>query len=198
MKVFVIGFNKCGTTSLHEFFKRNGIASVHYDVVRSGPNTNLAKKFFDNREKNLPLLDGIDEFQVYTDMEHQAARRNLSAYLHFDEIDAQYPGSRFILNLRDKDSWLKSRANHNNGRYAQRQMVSNKVETLEEVTAVWSDLWDSHIAKVRAHFADRPDQLLEFRIDEDEPRKIADFLPEWDLDPAKFGRHNVTPGEKKN
>ena len=29
-KIFVIGFNKCGTTSLHKMFKRAGLTSSHY------------------------------------------------------------------------------------------------------------------------------------------------------------------------
>ena len=29
-RIFLIGFNKCGTTSFHDYFKANGIASVHW------------------------------------------------------------------------------------------------------------------------------------------------------------------------
>ena len=29
LRIFLIGFNKCGTTSFHDYFKANGIRSVH-------------------------------------------------------------------------------------------------------------------------------------------------------------------------
>ena len=29
-RIFVIGFNKCGTTSFHEYFRANAISSVHW------------------------------------------------------------------------------------------------------------------------------------------------------------------------
>lgn len=38
MKIFQIGFNKCGAVSLHKFFLDNGLKSIHWD------NGNLAKK----------------------------------------------------------------------------------------------------------------------------------------------------------
>jgi hypothetical protein len=36
--IFIIGFNKSGTTSIHELFSKNGCASIHWDEGR------LAKK----------------------------------------------------------------------------------------------------------------------------------------------------------
>jgi len=30
-KIFQIGFNKCGTTSIHQFLLNNGIRSVHWE-----------------------------------------------------------------------------------------------------------------------------------------------------------------------
>ena len=41
-KIFQIGFNKCGTKTLHHYFSRNGIRSVHWDEGR------LAQRMFAN------------------------------------------------------------------------------------------------------------------------------------------------------
>ena len=30
-KIFQIGFNRCGTGSLYNFFKENGFISIHWD-----------------------------------------------------------------------------------------------------------------------------------------------------------------------
>ena len=51
--IFLIGFNKCGTTSFHNYFKANGISSVHW---RS--NTLALALYQLNQDR--PLLEGID------------------------------------------------------------------------------------------------------------------------------------------
>lgn len=48
-KIFQIGFNKVGTVSLHEFFLKNGISSVHWD------RGNLSKTIHSNKLSGKPL-----------------------------------------------------------------------------------------------------------------------------------------------
>ncbi len=87
-KIFCIGFNKTGTTSLHRFFKSCGLSSVHntewchYSYVKKG------KDYF------------ID--QCYTDGEQ----------CNFTLLEKWFPNSLFILNTRDKKEWLYSRVKH--------------------------------------------------------------------------------------
>ena len=61
-RIFLIGFNKCGTTSFHDYFTANGIASVHWRA-----NT-LAMALHRNRAEGRPLLEGIDRWTAYTDI----------------------------------------------------------------------------------------------------------------------------------
>ena len=54
-KYFQIGFRKCGTTTLWDFFNRNGIPAVHWDEG------DLARRMRDNLEAGRRVLDGYDE-----------------------------------------------------------------------------------------------------------------------------------------
>lgn len=95
--VFIIGFNKTATTSLHTFFARNGFPSVHWDRGR------LARRMVQNCLDDRPILDGYDQkFRVFSDMQAQSGRIRIEANQYFRVLDRDYPGSYFILNTR---SW---------------------------------------------------------------------------------------------
>lgn len=87
-KIFCIGFNKTGTTSLHNFFKSCGLTSIHntewchYSYIKKG------KEYF------------ID--QCYSDGEQS----------NFVQLEKWFPNSLFILNTRTKKEWLYSRVKH--------------------------------------------------------------------------------------
>lgn len=193
-RVFVIGFNKCGTTSLHALFKRAGHRCAHFKYKKAdGSNVKLAEAIFANREAGQPLLTGLERARVFSDMELNGAERRLEAYTLFREFDEQYPGSRFILNLRDKDKWLRSRMNQGNGGYAAKQMQTKGADSREALTAIWSREWDEHLAAVRAYFADKPGRLVEFNIETDEPRKLVEAFPGYGLDEGHWGKRNANP-----
>ena len=59
MKIFQIGFNKCGTKSLSDFFSNNGYLSVHWD------NYKWDNHFSKNQKENKPLLDGTNPHVVF-------------------------------------------------------------------------------------------------------------------------------------
>lgn len=82
-KIFVIGFNKTGTTSFDALFKNLGINSTHDCSY-------------------IPVLNIIDEYDAFTDGDH----------LNFQEYFNKYPDSLFILNTRPMKKWLISRYKH--------------------------------------------------------------------------------------
>lgn len=166
MKIFQIGFNKCGTTSLFHFFKKNGIPSVHH----SFNGIRISKRIYDNLSKGLPLLDSIDDFVFYSDMEWG---QQLYAYKLFRELDNQYPKSKFILNIRNIDNWLKSRLDHQ--RYMAKDMKRLNL-TMDEVLSYWAEDFISHNQSVKDYFKDKPKKLLIFDIEKDDPRNISTFL----------------------
>lgn len=82
-KIFVIGFSKCGTTSIHELFKFLNINSTH-------------------QCHKIPVLEIIDKFDAFTDGKHY----------NFEKYYEKYPNSLFILNTRPIYNWLSSRYRH--------------------------------------------------------------------------------------
>lgn len=88
-KIFGIGLSKTGNVSLYD-----ALILLGYNIVQfpRDPRTIRQLLHGDYKLKILDecdgLVDGIASF-----------------YRHFDEL---YPGSRFILTIRDRDSWLRS------------------------------------------------------------------------------------------
>ena len=82
-RIFLIGHNKCGTRSFHKLLRKNGYSSIHYDKGR------LARRIQANFTFSKPLLDGVDDYCGYTDMELCG---EFYAYRFFPLLDLQYPG----------------------------------------------------------------------------------------------------------
>ena len=89
-KVFGLGLSKTGTSSLAEALDLLGIRTIHYpsdeatfDCLREG-------------RYRLPILD---EYQGAVD---------IPIAPFYAELDAEYPGSRFVLTVREPEAWLRS------------------------------------------------------------------------------------------
>lgn len=181
-RIFIIGFNRCGTRSLDGFFKGNGFRTLHWQGGRLAKSIYARFWAWANRAKPAenPLLLGpeYDRVQVFSDMESvRSSTHDLHAYKLFKEFDAQYPGSKFILNLRDKQGWLASRAAHNGGRYLAKYKKIYGVARKQQVLQRWAAEWDAHLAAVRAHFRTRAGKdFLEFHIEHDDANKLVEFL----------------------
>lgn len=182
IKIFQIGFNKCGTVSLHKFFESNGLKSIHWDKGR------LAQTIYKNSKENIPLLTGYQNYDCFTDIESQVD--NIFIYLtHFKELDKQYPNSKFILNVRNKNNWIRSRMKHRD--YLE---VYKKITNLDEdgVIKLWEDTWDNHINSVIEYFKDREDDLLVFDIDNQKEKLIKFMSKIIRIRNKNFGHYNRT------
>jgi hypothetical protein len=181
-KIFQIGFNKCGTTSIHNFFLQNGLKSIHWD------NTNLAKTIKNNSDNNQPLLSGYEQYDCFTDME--SLGDHFYIYLtHYKELDKQYPNSKFILNVRDKEKWIKSRMKHNN--YLEYFRRNTGLNT-DGVINLWHNQWDNHISDVLEYFSDRNDDLLHFNIETENEKFVYYMKNLIDIKNPKFTKENQT------
>jgi hypothetical protein len=180
-RVFVIGFNRCGTRTIHSYFKSNGYKSVHWDKG------NLANAIFRNLMEAMPLLTGYEGFSVFSDMEHIVPKVfAFEAYKLYPYFDVQYPGSVFILNTRDVDKWIKSRLDHGSGGYAAKWRTLFNVSNNEMLIARWRQEWERHHDKVERYFSGSRSRFLKFNIESDVPEKINTALPEYRLDAEKF------------
>ena len=215
-RIFQIGFNRCGTTSFHLFFEQNGLRSIHWG--RGSVAAGIEASMIEGK----PLLHYVDGFQVYCDMEfmredhagkHITRRpfrklyealgedkisRPVYAYTYFEELDKQYPGSRFILNTRKVEGWIRSRRRFLDIGYNFCSHGDGVHGTQDELEGCWRDHWRDHVSSVRGYFSDKPGSLLEYDIHSDDPSQISDFLPELGLDPSKWGRHNSSVDGVKN
>jgi sulfotransferase family protein len=135
-KIFGIGLSRTGTSSLSEALSILGYRSVHYPPA---PN----------------LYELLDAFDAATDT---------PIAMSFKELDHRYPGSKFILTVRDRDKWLKSTEKLFSGpipleewrREERRQLYGTLIFEKREFAAAY----DLHLARVMEHFVDRPDDLL--------------------------------------
>lgn len=133
-KVFAIGFNKMGTSSLHDIFNRVGYNSYHGEAWRS-TNAGWVHKCFN------AFCDGVPE--------------------DFRLLDQKFPKSKFILQVRDLDSWMSSRIEHISRRPADKGNVISADWTIDDSSVQsWVVQRNEHHLNILKYFSDRPDDLL--------------------------------------
>jgi len=161
--VFVIGFNKCGTASIHFFFLLNNIKSLHWYRGFLGKEIN---KNINNKN----LLGNLSNFYVYSDCEE--LRKN------FKLFEKRYPNAKFILNIRDVKMWLLSRLNHKNGKYLEYwNKINNKHMNFKQIVKYWHREWFEHINNVKKYFSDKKNKLLIIDIEKDDfQENIINFI----------------------
>jgi hypothetical protein len=149
-KVFGIGLNKTGTSSLHDALTALGYTSLHH----GGPETTAAIRRAVEEMK--PVLHYLDpRFDAFSDTA-------ISHYYHL--ADVQYPGSQFILTVRDLDDWLESRRRHVE-KNRRRKAAGEYHHTFLEVDIEgWREEYRRHQGAVRSYFANRPNDLLIYDV----------------------------------
>lgn len=141
-KVFCIGFHKTGTTSIAVALARLG-----YRVT--GPNGVNDP----NIESNvLPMaLALVDRYDAFQDNPWP---------IIYKELDQRFPGSKFILLLRDPDTWIKSQISHFGRTETPMRKWIYGVGCPEGNESIYLDRYRAHNLDVQAHFASRPEDLL--------------------------------------
>jgi hypothetical protein len=93
VKVFGIGLSKTGTSSLCAALNLLGIRSIHYPSDQKTFEELSAKKY------RLTILES-----------YRGVAETIAPF--YAELDQEYPGSKFILTVRDQQQWLDSVENH--------------------------------------------------------------------------------------
>lgn len=156
-KVFGIGLSKTGTSSLGIALNRLGVPTIDYP---HDPATRAQLEAGDFRLKLLERYDAITDTPVVP---------------YYPQLDELYPGSKFILTVRDIDSWLKSVEAHWADCGPWQQMSKNDRDFAYFIRAAvygsvrfnesrYRYVYERHLDQVRHYFADRPDDLLEIDI----------------------------------
>lgn len=99
-KIFGIGLSRTGTSSLNEALNMLGFPSVHFPA---DPSTRAAVARYLRHGETFPRLPLLDTSVGLTDTP-------VCCILH--PLDAAYPGSKFILTVREEDEWLSSCERH--------------------------------------------------------------------------------------
>lgn len=174
--IFQIGFNKAGSSSLHQFLVESGIESVHWDAGT------LARKMTKRMQSGQNPIADYPGVTAFTDMYHIDDHNLFEPFKNFQYLEQWFPQACFILNTRPKEKWIKSRKTHIApilfGHDRESLLLRNEIYfglSADEVEVYWSKDWDVHLANVRAYFKGS-DRLLEIDIeksDETEERLTA-------------------------
>lgn len=159
MKVFGIGLSRTGTKSLTISLNQLGFNIVHY------PNDSQTLQEFMAANYDLSILhdcDGITDITV-------------AAY--YAQLDRIFPNSKFILTVRDKESWLKAVEAH----WHNKPIFDTNPENQDKMRlrrflrlAVYGTytfnadrlayVYDLHHKNVLDYFKNRPESLLVLNI----------------------------------
>ncbi len=155
MKVFGIGLEKTGTTTLKAVFKILGYQFCHEKDAY------FLEKYQTLSDDAIAQLFSRQEYQ---DIYNLAAKYNAFSDTPwpwlYQQLDRQYPGSKFILTIREETKWLKSMVKyfgniHSSVRelcYGAGAPLGNEQKYLET--------YRQHVLQVKEYFKDRPDDLL--------------------------------------
>jgi hypothetical protein len=156
-KVFGLGLSKTGTSSLGEALKILGIKTKHYPHDRK----TLAELKSGNYR-----LSVLEEYQGIVD---------IPVAPYFAQLDRIYPNSKFILTVRDEDSWLRSIETH---LCSQSGRMNKNPQYKEFAQFIWACVYgslefnkdrflfvyDTHVRNVQDYFRHRPEDLLTLDI----------------------------------
>lgn len=171
-KVFGLGLSRTGTRSLTAALHTLGFDTLHYPVDRS------TLEVLARGDARFPALD------------HYDGLTDITTVPIYRELDRAYPGSKFILTVRDEEPWLRSCAAH----FAQRppfapgdsedHATHMEIRRLLRAAVYGSYEFDEsrfrrvyrrHVEEVLAYFADRPGDLVV--LDVTKGQGYADLAP---------------------
>ena len=195
-KVFGIGLGRTGTTSLTHALTILGYRTVHFPVDEAS-----------RREITEYLERKADRIEMSVLADHDALT-DVPVCCIYQGLDQAYPGSRFILTTRDKESWLASTKRFWDqiagpltsaspdaveaqfGTYIARKLEERTIGRAVDAGSGRDDgatydrelmakFYDAYHQEVRDYFNAKPEQLLTLNIIEGEGwEQLAPFLGE--------------------
>ena len=185
-RIYVIGFNRCGTRSLTTAFKQAGIGCVHWDrnQLMLAILSDLRRHGRINLQTHYPgsnaFLDFIHVPEHGKNGDHILTEGTL---LHQHLIDSD-PDAYFILNTRSVEGWLASRCRHLNGSFLEiyRQHLSRikgRELNVDDVLLEWRCMWHKAHAEILSRFQREPHlRSLVFDIEHTPYNNLKQFLAE--------------------
>jgi len=141
-KVFCVGFHKTGTTSL-----AIALQTLGYRVT--GPNG-----------VNDPDIENNVISMAYDFAERFDAFQDNPWPIIYKELDSQYPGSKFILLLRDSESWIRSQVKCFGLNETPMRKWIYGVGCPKDNEDIYAQRFENHNREVLNYFQNRPQDLL--------------------------------------
>ncbi|XUU61083.1 sulfotransferase family protein [Erythrobacter sp. HA6-11] len=176
-KVFCIGFQKTGTTSMSKALSVLGyrVKSVFGDDL---PLEILSEQY---------VRDGLKIAAQYDAVE------DMPWPLLFRELDRTFPGSKFILTVRNTNSWFNSITSHFGATPDPMQQLTYGVDAPCPVghETRYREAYEEHNRQVLSYFVDRPSDLLVMDLEAGHGwRELGQFLGRTDTPKGPFIRAN--------
>lgn len=190
-KIFVVGFNKTGTNSIHRLIEDHGIPGIHWDRGK------LAVTMLSNAVHGRPLVDGYNpRIRLFSDLYYRNETFCLEANALFRQMNMSYPDSLFLYNTRPMGSWIKSRLKHKSPTTGKALIDTYRnflgTEDISVIINYWRKTRLRHEEDLRDYFKGSP-RYAEIDItDECFIDKLSGFLG-FRLDSEKWKIYNKTP-----
>lgn len=145
-KVFGIGFHRSGTTSL-----QTALEELGYRVVgmREAEWQAYADGDFTKIEQTIQSFDGF---------------RDMPWPLLYERLYETVPNAKFILTYREPESWARSCSGNYKDRPRAMFPVIYGVDVFAGNEPRCIEVYNKHLAEVRAFFSDKPDSFLEIDL----------------------------------
>ena len=165
-KVFGIGFQKTGTTTLGVIFDRLGYRTASYHQFRH----------FAGRDS--VSMQEIETEALRLAQEYDAAKDTPWPLL-YQSLDRAFPGSKFIHVTRDPDAWITSAVKDFGTHPNAIHQAIYGVPCPAGHEEIWRTRYLRHNEEVQAYFNDRPDDCLSLRLEDGVTfEAVCDFLGE--------------------
>lgn len=194
--VFVVGYPKTGTTSIHAMFSCAGFRSSHYCCCESNithTDCKSGRTFSEcirtNKKAKRPVLEGCGEYDVYGQMDAELGRSiHLPQHFDLELLHVFAPQATFLLNLRPASDWVNSVTHWYGlgGRFLTQFRVDikkvNRNEALEQI-------YQNHTRYVRDFVKLHPSHAL-VEVDISNPQAGASLSDAFGVPSSCWGLHN--------
>ena len=176
-KVFGIGFQKTGTSSLGEALETLGYKVIDYysnDITYD----ELRESYVDRG------LELAEEYDAVQDMPWP---------LIFKQLDQRFPGSKFILTVRSSENWYSSMVKHFGTKETPMRQLTYGKDAPAPVgnKQRYINVFDTHNRGVIEYFSARPDDLLILDLEKGEGwAELGRFLNRSDVPQGSFVHAN--------